>query len=115
LPKVDPATQARWVQATLPNPHGTLAEGLFVQGQIEISRQNFDQTISVASLQTRNGATVVYVREGERFEERRIEIGLSDGVRAEVRSGLKAGERVASQGSFVVKADLNKAEAGHEH
>jgi membrane fusion protein, heavy metal efflux system len=115
LPKVDPATQARLVQASIPNPKGALAEGLFVQAVIETSRKLVNLTIPVTSLQTRNGATVVYVREGQAFEERRIEAGLSDGNRVEVVTGLKAGERVASQGSFVVKADLNKAEAGHEH
>jgi len=33
----------------------------------------------------------------------------------EIRSGLAAGSRYVSQQSFVLKAELGKAEAGHSH
>jgi cobalt-zinc-cadmium efflux system membrane fusion protein len=33
----------------------------------------------------------------------------------EVRSGLQAGEQYAAQGSFILKSELEKGEAAHEH
>jgi len=115
LPQVDPATQMRTVQVKLDNSRGVYGEGLFVQGLVETGRFAAALTVPLASLQTSKGKSVVYVREGERFEERLVTTGRKDGARIEVLSGLKRGERVAALGSFVVKADLGKSEAEHVH
>lgn len=115
LPQVDPATQMRTVQVKLDNSRGVYGEGLFVQGLVETGRFAAALTVPLASLQTSKGKSVVYVREGERFEERLVTTGRKDGARIEVMSGLKRGERVAAVGSFVVKADLGKSEAEHAH
>jgi cobalt-zinc-cadmium efflux system membrane fusion protein len=115
LPQVDPATQMRTVQAKLDNSRGVYGDGLFVQGLVETGRFAAALTVPLASVQTSKGKTVVYVREGERFEERQVTTGKKDGERIEVLSGLKRGERVAAIGSFVVKADLGKSEAEHAH
>lgn len=115
LSQVDPATQMRTVQVKLDNSRGVYGEGLFVQGLVETGRFAATLTIPLASLQTSKGKIVVYVREGERFEERVVATGRKDGSRIEVLSGVKRGERVASTGSFVVKADLGKSEAEHAH
>lgn len=115
LPQVDPTTQMRTVQVKLDNSRGAYGEGLFVQGLVETGRFVAALTVPLASLQTSKGKSVVYVREGERFEERAVVIGRKDGSRIEILSGLKRGERVAASGSFVVKADLGKSEAEHVH
>ena len=36
-------------------------------------------------------------------------------MRPEVISGLEAGERVVASNSYIIKADLEKSEAGHDH
>jgi cobalt-zinc-cadmium efflux system membrane fusion protein len=105
----------RTVQMKLDNPRGLYGEGLFVQGLVETGRISASLTVPLASLQTSKGKTVVYVREGERFEERVVATGRKDGARIEILSGLKRGEHVAAAGSFVVKADLGKSEAEHAH
>ncbi|MEK7391780.1 MAG: efflux RND transporter periplasmic adaptor subunit, partial [Fibrobacterota bacterium] len=115
LPQVDPATQMRTVQVKLDNSRGIYGEGLFVQGLVETGRFAAGLTVPRASVQTSKGKAVVYVREGERFEERLVSTGRKDGERIEVLSGLRRGERVAAVGSFVVKADLGKSEAEHAH
>lgn len=115
LPQVDAATQMRTVQVKLDNSRGVYGEGLFVQGFVESGRFSVGLTVPLSSVQSSKGKTVVYVREGERFEEREVSLGRKDGVRIEVLSGLKRGERVAAAGSFVVKADLGKSEAEHVH
>lgn len=115
LPQVDASTQMRTVQVRLDNPRGFYGEGLFVQGLLETGRAPAALTVPLTSLQTSKGRSVVYVREGERFEERAVTTGRKDAQRIEILSGLRRGERVASAGSFVVKADLGKGEAGHEH
>ena len=58
---------------------------------------------------------MVFVKEGDAYEMRPVRLGQGDGKYIEVREGLKAGEQYVSQGSFIVKADIGKAAAKHEH
>lgn len=115
LPGMDPATQTRSVRLVLPNPRGVFAEGQFVQGLVEVGRIPAKVLVPRTGVQTSKGREVVYVREGDRFEERVVVLGRKDARRVEVVSGLEAGEVVAARGSFVVKADLGKSEAEHVH
>lgn len=58
---------------------------------------------------------VVFVVEGEEYRPRAVELGVSDGRYIEVISGLETGERVVASNSYMIKADLEKSEAGHDH
>jgi len=115
LPGVDLATQTRTVRLVVANPRRQLAEGQFVEGLVEVGDVAARVVVPRASVQSAKGRDVVYVRAADRFEERRVVLGRKDAARVEVLSGLKPGEVVAAEGSFVVKADLGKSEAGHEH
>jgi len=55
------------------------------------------------------------VQYGNQFEARPLELGRSDGKWVEVLSGITAGEKYAGKNSFVLKADLGKAGASHDH
>ena len=52
---------------------------------------------------------------GDVFEVRPLELGRRDGQWVEVVKGLSAGERYAATNSFVLKAELGKSGASHEH
>ena len=41
--------------------------------------------------------------------------GVRDAERCEITSGIRAGERYVAENSFVIKAELGKSEAEHEH
>ena len=72
-------------------------------------------TVKNGALQEIEGKTVVFVAEGDAFEARVVEIGVKDNERVEVISGLRPGERYVAANSFVMKAELGKGEAEHEH
>jgi cobalt-zinc-cadmium efflux system membrane fusion protein len=44
-----------------------------------------------------------------------VTLGRQDERVAEIKAGLKPGERIATANSFVLKADLGKAGVEHEH
>ena len=44
-----------------------------------------------------------------------MQLGLRDAQGAEVLAGLAAGEQVVVEQSYVIKADLEKSGAAHEH
>jgi cobalt-zinc-cadmium efflux system membrane fusion protein len=59
--------------------------------------------------------TVIFVVDGERFRPRPVAVGRSGRTTVAITSGLAVGERYAEAGSFLVKAELAKGEAGHDH
>ena len=71
--------------------------------------------VPLASLQTFRDWDVVFVRFGDDYEIRPLELGRRDGVNVEVLSGLKAGDPVVVAQSYIVKADIEKSGASHDH
>jgi membrane fusion protein, heavy metal efflux system len=55
------------------------------------------------------------VRTKEGFEKREVVVGRGDDVRVEIVFGLDPGEVIAVSKTFVLKAELGKGEAGHDH
>lgn len=74
------------------------------------------------ALQQVEGKPVVFVIESEEkgqvhLKAQLIEVGVSsqDGQWLEVISGLTEGQKYIADGSFLLKSELEKDEAGHEH
>ena len=58
---------------------------------------------------------VVFVRTGETYTQRPVKLGKRDPGQVEILSGLKAGEEVVTAQSFLIKADIEKSTAEHDH
>ncbi len=72
-------------------------------------------TVPVASVQrVRNEWCVFLPKDANHFEIRKIGRGRDLGTEVEVLSGLKAGETIVVDGAFLLKAQAEKGEAGHE-
>jgi cobalt-zinc-cadmium efflux system membrane fusion protein len=110
-----PSTQALLARAVLANPDGTLRPGLFASAEVFVDVAQVPVAVEAAALQTLERRTVVFVREGETFRVQPVEVGRRDALRAEILSGLEAGAQVATRNSFVLKADVGKSGAAHDH
>lgn len=66
------------------------------------------------AVQSINGADVVFVRTRNGFEPRPVRVGRRGAGQVEIVSGVRAGERIAGKGAFLLKAELGKGEARHE-
>ena len=71
--------------------------------------------VSIEAIQNLQYGDVVFGRYGDYFEARPVELGRRDSKYVEVLSGLNLGEQYAAGNSFVVKAELGKAGASHDH
>jgi cobalt-zinc-cadmium efflux system membrane fusion protein len=72
-------------------------------------------TVPVASLQrVRNEWCVFLPKDANHFEIRRIGRGRDLGGEVEVLSGLRAGETIVVDGAFLLKAQAEKGEGGHD-
>lgn len=99
----------------LANPQGLWRPGLPVTVALSTSEAEVPVAVTADAVQALDGARVVFVRQGQQFEARRVETGRCDGSHVEVLKGLDAGERYAARNSFLVKADIGKAAAEHAH
>lgn len=97
------------------NSSGRWAPGTFVEGLVENEVADVAVRVDRRALQRIDGDLVVFVREGDDYEARRVRIGRSDDRYAEVIEGLVAGESYAAEGSFLVKSDAGKSDASHDH
>lgn len=107
-------TQSALARAVIQNDD-RFKPGLFATGTVSTEEYPAPLAVSSEAIQSVEGREVVFVREGDRFAARDVAIGRRDANMVEVRSGLKPGDAYAAKNSFVVKAELAKGEAGHDH
>ncbi len=97
------------------NREGLLAAGMYLTGEIEVAQYEVPLAVKRTGLQTFRDFTVVYAQVGEEYEVRMLELGRQDGTWAEVLGGLAAGTSYVTANSYVIKADIEKAGASHDH
>ncbi|MGX7741797.1 divalent metal ion exporter adaptor subunit IhpB [Rhodopseudomonas parapalustris] len=108
-------TQSALARAVVPNDGLRLRTGLFVSARLILSAKQVAVAVRASAIQSVESRSVVFVRSGDDFEVRNVQLGARDAENVEIVSGLQAGERYASANSFVVKAELGKGSASHEH
>lgn len=108
-------TRAAKARVVLPNPQGLWRPGLQVNVELIAGTVDVPVAVATTALQKVRDWTVVFGRYGEYLEARPLELGRSDGEYVEVVSGLNAGEVYAAANSFLIKADLEKSGASHDH
>ena len=108
-------TQSALARAMFGNPDLRLRPGLFVTGRLVLSAKPVGVAVKTSALQTLENRTVVFVRTGEKFEARDVELGERDAEHVEISFGVLEGDVYAAKNSFVIKAEMAKGTATHEH
>lgn len=115
LPLASAASQTVVARASLPNPNGEWRPGMAVQAEVTIGSREVPLAVKRSALQRFRDFTVVFAQIGESYEVRMLELGEQDADQVEVLEGLKAGTRYVTEQSFLIKADIEKSGAGHDH
>ena len=113
-PLIDRETRAARVVAALDNPDQAFRPGSFVTAEIPLTKDDGEVLVPKAALQTIKGDRVVFVRNDQGFEARKVTIGREDARNVEIASGLSAGEAIAVSNTFTLKAEMGKTEAEHQ-
>ena len=114
-PVTEERTQSRLARIRLRNPDPHFSPGAFVSGVIVTDRTKVAVAVEASAIQSVEGKDTVFVQEEAGFEPRQVVIGKRDDRSAEVMAGLNAGEKYAAGSTFILKAELGKSEAEHEH
>lgn len=109
------ANQTLTARVLVDNPERRWAPGLYVTAEVTLTEATAPLAIRAEAVQTLEGRSVVFVRGDEGFEPREVALGRGDGEFAEVLSGLKVGDTYAATNSFILKAELGKGSAEHDH
>ncbi len=115
-PALDPQTRQVPVIATLDNGGGQWRVGEPVTAAVQLSGSGGGNAVHVptTAVQTVEGKPVVFVRTAKGFQATPVTLGDAAGDTVIIRSGLTGQERIATTGSFTLKAELGKGEAAHE-
>ncbi len=112
---LDEQTRTAVARVELENKDEQWRPGMFVKADLQTEAVEVPVAVSLDAIQTIGDQSVVFGRYGDVFEMRPLKLGRSDKQMAEVVDGLSAGEYYAAGNSFILKSELGKAEAAHEH
>jgi len=108
-------TQTMLARVVLPNPTGQWRPGLFVSGEVVIAEATVPLAVRAAALQKLRDWDVVFVRDGDLYEAQPVDLGRRDANWVEVLAGLSPGQEYVTGNSFILKADIGKSGASHDH
>lgn len=103
------------VQVNLPNPSGKWRPGMALKGLVTVNGRQVPLAVRTKALQRFRDWTVVFANYGNAYEVRPLELGQRGSEWTEVLSGLKPGTPYVSDGSFLIRADIEKSGASHDH
>jgi membrane fusion protein, heavy metal efflux system len=102
-------------RVTVDNADRRWTPGLFVEGRVHIGEFPVPLAVKRSGLQRFRDFTVVFEQVGDTYEVRMLELGRQDDTWVEVVGGLKPGARYVAENSYLIKADIEKSGASHDH
>jgi cobalt-zinc-cadmium efflux system membrane fusion protein len=112
---VTEANQSVKARVVVDNRTAMLLPGDFVTARIQVAEHAVPLAVKRTGLQAFRDFTVVYAQIEDTYEVRMLELGRQDGEWIEVLGGLEPGTRYVSENSYVIKADIEKSGASHDH
>jgi membrane fusion protein, copper/silver efflux system len=104
-PFLDPKTRTVKVRIEIPNPGLRLKPDMYVNASVKVPLGNVMAVPVTAVMDTGNRQVVwVEVKDGV-FEPRDVKVGTRVGDYEQILSGLKAGEKVASSGGYLIDSE----------
>jgi membrane fusion protein, heavy metal efflux system len=116
LPTADMLTQTVIAHVELPNADGaTWRPGQAVEGEAVVGAHSAPLAVRTQALQRFRDFTVVFARIENTYEVRMLELGRRSPEWTEVLGGLEPGEVYVSENAYLIRADIEKSGASHDH
>ncbi len=115
LPTADPLSQTLTAHVLMPGSTGVWRPGLGVQGRVQIGEGQVPLAVPTRAIQPFRDFQVVYAKVGNTYEVRMLELGRRTDEWTEVLGGLDPGTEYVVDGAFLIRADIDKSGASHDH
>lgn len=111
--EIDKRTRTAQVRVVLANADGALRANQFGSARIQTGASQPTVLIPRASVQKADGIAFAFVRlAADTFETKRLRLGPGQGDKVVVLAGLKRGDEVVTDGSFLLKTETLKDSIG---
>jgi cobalt-zinc-cadmium efflux system membrane fusion protein len=114
-PLKDPSSQSIVARAPFANAEGKFRPGMTINGHVVFDEAQAALAVKTIAIQRFRDFEVVYAKVGETYEVRMLEIGRRSSEWTEVLGGLEPGTEYVVANSFLIKADIEKSGASHDH
>jgi cobalt-zinc-cadmium efflux system membrane fusion protein len=115
LPSADVLSQTMVAHVHLPYQAGVWRPGLGVEGSVRVASSEVPLAVRTRALQPFRDFTVVYARVGDTYEVRMLDLGRRTDEWTEVLGGIEPGTTYVVDGAFLIRADIDKSGASHDH
>lgn len=115
LPTADITSQTLIAHVHLPSQNGAWRPGLGVRGTVQVATTQVPLAVRTRAIQPFRDFQVVYARVGNTYEVRMLELGRRTPEWTEVLGGLEPGTEYVVDGAFLIRADIEKSGASHDH
>ena len=109
------ASQSVRARIIVPNKDGRLRPGQFIRGNVTVAEHAVPLAVRQSAIQRFRDFQVVFARFDDTYEVRMLELGRSNADWVEVLSGIEAGTDYVTENSYLIKADIEKSGASHDH
>src|SRR3989339_547639 len=111
-PRIDDTSRTLKVRAEINNNEYLLKHNMFINGKIIMAGGRFLSVPIKSVYQVKDKRMVFVAKNKSEFETREVELGFEDDVFVQIKRGLREGEIIAVDGSFLLKSELLKATMG---
>jgi RND family efflux transporter MFP subunit len=109
-PSIDPSSRTAQIRIEVPNPGQMLKLGMFVDVALNSSGAQEAIVIPKSALQTIGSDQVVFVSLGAgQFQRRKLQLAEDLGDVVRVVSGVSVGEKIVTEGSFFLRAEMGRS------
>ncbi|HEY6644330.1 efflux RND transporter periplasmic adaptor subunit [Povalibacter sp.] len=108
-------SQSVRARVVIDNAAGSLRPGQFVSGVVTVAEVSVPLAVERAALQRFRDTDVVFANIGDIYEVRMLELGRADVRHVEVLGGLAPATAYVTGNSYLIKADIEKSGASHDH
>jgi multidrug efflux pump subunit AcrA (membrane-fusion protein) len=113
--RVEEKSRTLEVRIETTNPEGRLKAGMFADVEIVTTVVPNVLIIPDTAMQSEENNAIAFIAlDATRFEKRVIKTGMEQKGQVQVLEGIKEGEKVVTQGSFILKSEMLKGELGEE-
>lgn len=97
-PIIDRESQTCEIEIEAQNPNQKLKPGMFARIELTVSESKIAPVIPNESIVKEGDESFVFVAENDKAVKKSVIIGVSDGIKTEIVSGLNAGEKIIITG-----------------
>jgi len=113
---VSEATRTVSARVVIENKNAEWKPGEFVIASVEVGQTQAARVVPLAAIQTYEGHEVIFVQDDDGIEPIQVRLGRRSEHSVEILGDeIRLGTPVVIQNSFLMKAELGKSAAGHDH